>query len=254
MYNIIIKYVWGLIFMIKIAICDDDINICSRLEDILIEYSVKNYLKFDIHIFYTGEKFLNVLKNKEEYDIIFLDIEIGDCSGILVGKFIREVLKNEIVKIVYISYHTNYAMKLFKIRPVDFLIKPINKEEFIKNMDTLLSLINKQSEYFEFKICFDKKKVYLKDIFYFTTLKESKKIILKTKEEEYIFYGKLKDIYENLKKYRFMLPHNSYIVNYDYIKTFKSNKIELFNGEEIPLSRYKVKEIKELQLKFIEEI
>ncbi len=240
--------------MINIAICDDDINICNELENILLSYAKKTYLKFDIDIFNSGEKLLNHLNKGNTYDILFLDIEIGDLTGIDIGRYIRETVKNEIIKIVYISSYMSYAMKLFKVRPMDFLIKPINKIELTKSLDTLINLINKQSEYFEFKIGFDKHRVYLKDIIYFVTLKESKKVILKTDKEEFVFYGKIKDIYKSLQEYRFIQPHNSYIVNYDYIKNFKSNKIVLFNGEEISISRYKAKEVKELQIKFMEEI
>ena len=240
--------------MINIAICDDDINICNELENILLSYAKKTYLKFDIDIFNSGEKLLNHLNKGNTYDILFLDIEIGDLIGIDIGRHIRETIKNEIIKIVYISSYMSYAMKLFKVRPMDFLIKPINKIELTKSLDTLINLINKQSEYFEFKIGFDKHRVYLKDIIYFVTLKESKKVILKTDKEEFVFYGKIKDIYKSLQEYRFIQPHNSYIVNYDYIKNFKSNKIVLFNGEEISISRYKAKEVKELQIKFMEEI
>lgn len=240
--------------MLDIVILDDDINICNKIEDILNEYSINNYLKFNIEIFYSGVKFLECLKKGRTYDILFLDIEIDDLTGVDIGNYIRKELKNEIIKIVYISSHTNYAMSLFKVRPIDFLIKPIDKREFIKVIDILLNLINNQYEYFEFNLGFSKNKIFLKDIVYFTTIKESKKIFLKTTKEEFIFYGKIKDIYNFLEKYRFIQPFNSYIVNYDYVKTIEKDKVILFNQEEIPLSRHKAKEVKLRELKFIKEI
>lgn len=240
--------------MINVAIVDDDNNICVELENILIEYLKKYYLKFNIDIFYTGQEFIKYLENENIYDIVFLDIEIGNLTGIDVGKYIREKLQNEIVKIVYISSHINYAMKLFKLRPIDFLVKPIDNDELINIMHILLNLINIQYEYFEFNLDFNKCRVYLKDIIYFTTLKGSKKIYLKTINKEYLFYGKIKEIYSSLERYRFMLPHNSYVINYDYIKNIKFDKIILLNEEEVPVSKYKVKNIKELQVKFMEDM
>lgn len=240
--------------MLNIAILDDDINICSEIESILLQHLKNYYLKFNIDIFYNGSKFIEQLEYGEKYDILFLDIEIGDLTGLDIGKYVRETLKDEIMKIIYISSHTSYAMKLFKVRPTYFLVKPIKKEEFIDIINILLNLINSHYEYFEFNLDFNIHRVYLKDIIYFNTIKESKKIMLRTPKKDFIFYGRIKEIYNFLKEYRFIQPFNSYIVNYDYVKIIEKDRIILFNGEEIPLSRYKVKEIKSLQIKFMKEM
>ena len=240
--------------MLNIAILDDDINICSEIESILLQHLKNYYLKFNIDIFYNGSKFIEQLEYGEKYDILFLDIEMGDLTGLDIGKYVRGTLKDEIMKIIYISSHTSYAMKLFKVRPTYFLVKPIKKEEFIDIINILLNLINSHYEYFEFNLDFNIHRVYLKDIIYFNTIKESKKIMLRTPKKDFIFYGRIKEIYNFLKEYRFIQPFNSYIVNYDYVKIIEKDRIILFNGEEIPLSRYKVKEIKSLQIKFMKEM
>lgn len=240
--------------MLNIAIIDDDDNICAELENILQDYLKKEYIKYNIDTFYSGKKFIDYLKNENTYDIIFLDIEIGDLTGLDVGKYIRESLKDEMIKIIYISSYTSYAMKLFKIRPTDFLIKPINKDEVINLINILINLLNTQYEYFEFNIDFNNIKVYLKDIIYFNKIKASRKIILKTKDKDFIFYGKIKDIYETLKDKRFIKPFNSFIVNYDYVDFIDKDKLILINDEIIPISRDNFKQIKSLQIKFLKEI
>ena len=240
--------------MLKIAILDDDINICSHLEKTLAKILNKDYLKFEIDVFYSCKYFIKNLEIGEKYDILFLDIEIDELTGIDIGKYIRQNLKDEITKIIYISSHTNYAMELFKIRPIDFLIKPIKDKDVASVLNIALNLINNQYEYFNFNIGVNKHRVCLKDIIYFSTVKQSKKIILKTINNEFIFYGKIKEIYENLKEYRFIMPFKSYIVNYDYIESIEKDRICLVNKEQVPLSRYKVKEVKELQMKFMREI
>ncbi len=238
---------------INIAIVDDDNNICVELENILIEYLRKHYLKFNIDIFYNGQDFIKYIENENIYDIVFLDIEIGDLTGLDVGKYIRENLQNEILKIIYISSHTTYAMELFKIRPTDFLVKPINKNEVINLINLLIKLLNIQYEYFEFSLNFSNVKVYLKDIIYFNKIKASRKIILKTTKKEFIFYGKVKEIYSTLKDKRFIKPFSSYIVNYDYVDFIDKHKLILNNGEVIPISRDNYKEVKSLQIKFLKE-
>lgn len=240
--------------MLNIAIIDDDNNICAELENILQDYLKNEYIKYNIDTFYSGKKFIEYLKNENTYDIIFLDIEIGDLTGLDIGKYIRESLKDEMTKIIYVSSHTSYAMKLFKVRPTDFLIKPINKDEVINLINILINLLNTQYEYFEFNIDFNNIKVYLKDIIYFNKIKASRKIILKTKDKDFIFYGKIKDIYETLKDKRFIKPFNSFIVNYDYVDFIDKDKLILINDEIIPISRDNFKQIKSLQIKFLKEI
>ena len=85
--------------MINIAICDDNINICSEIENILLEYKNENNVKFNIDIFNSGNKFLEYLTLGYTYDILFLDIQIGDLTGVDVGDFIRNKLKDRYMKI-----------------------------------------------------------------------------------------------------------------------------------------------------------
>ena len=61
-----------------------------------------------------------------------LDIELISTNGIKVGKFIRDELENLEIAIVYISSKSSYAMNLFRVQPIDFLVKPIEKERIKK--------------------------------------------------------------------------------------------------------------------------
>ena len=61
--------------------------------------------------------------------MLFLDIELITTDGIQVGKFIREELKNLETTIIYISSKSSYAMQLFQVQPLGFLIKPLEVEK-----------------------------------------------------------------------------------------------------------------------------
>lgn len=239
--------------MINIAICDDENYICSKIEDMIIKYKQEFYVNIEINIFNSGQEFYNKLKIGKKYDVIFLDIEMDILNGLDIGKIIREELEDEITRIIYISSYSQYALKLFKLRPTDFLIKPIKEDEFRETFNKVLKLINIECEYFEFKSGVEKYRIPLKDIVYFSTIKYSKKIKIKTVDKEYQFYGTIKELNDKLEKYRFICPYSSYLVNYKFIKNIGNKKLTLFSGKEIPLSKYKIKEIKMLKLKFIKE-
>lgn len=86
-------------------------------------------IKVDVEVWYSGESIQNDLKKGIELDLLFLDIELVQENGIAVGKFIRSEMENMQTHIVYISSKESYAMQLFKVQPLDFLIKPISAEQ-----------------------------------------------------------------------------------------------------------------------------
>ena len=74
--------------------------------------------------------------------MIFLDIEFPGMNGIELGKLLRMKMKNYDTQIIFISAVKDYAMDLFPVRPIDFLIKPITEE-------TLRSCLLTYMAYFE---------------------------------------------------------------------------------------------------------
>ena len=123
----------------KIAICDDEKVICNSMFNLLQEISKSISICFETDCFTSGEKLCTEMKTTN-YDLIFLDIELPKMNGVAVGKHIRENLKNEFVQIAYISSNQEYAMELFEIRPINFLVKPLNYENISKIIDKLLTI------------------------------------------------------------------------------------------------------------------
>lgn len=231
--------------MINIAICDDDIYFTAELERILYNLSDQIYDEMRITRCYSGERLAASLRKGRKFDFIFLDIELGDLSGIEVGKIIRDELHNESIMIVFVSGKEEYAMELFSIRPLNFLIKPLNpdkvKEVFFKGLE----LSNKFEKLFEYKVGFLIKKRYLKNIIYFESY--GKEIHIVTTEGTDIFYFTLKRIYEELKNFNFFYCHKSYLVNYYNIKEFYYDKLVMINNVTIPIAQPRRKDIRRMQ-------
>ncbi len=221
--------------MYKIAICDDEILTCSELENFLLEYANSNHLNFDIDIFYSGEKLLDYLKNDEIYDLLFLDIELITLNGIEIGKFIRDSLHNENLILVYISSKEHYAMQLFKTRPFDFLIKPINFKSLNIMLKKALNIISAGNEFFEYKIGQTLYRIKYCDIIYFRSLK--RKIIISSTHGDFEFYGHLAEIIPKLPPYRFIQIHKSYVIQYDYVAEYNYEWIKTTNNEIINISK-----------------
>ncbi|MEA5137393.1 MAG: response regulator [Candidatus Fimivivens sp.] len=100
-------------------------------------------------MFYTGESLCWYLK-QDKLDIAFLDIELATMTGIEIGHYIRERKDDNETQIVFISGMSSYAMELFKIRPLDFLVKPLNYQYVEKAILTAVKLRRLDHSYFEF--------------------------------------------------------------------------------------------------------
>lgn len=220
--------------MYKIGICDDDKILCSALEEKIYEISKEIAVKVDVNVWYSGESIQNDLKKGIELDLIFLDIELVQKNGIAVGNFIRNEMEDMQTHIVYISSKESYAMQLFKVQPLDFLIKPVPAEQIKEVLMRSIKQKRNADVYFEYQKGNSVLRVLVKDIAYFMSM--DKKIIIVKKDGEEEFYGKLKNIAENLPA-DFIMIHQSYIINQNYVSEYSYETVKMVNGENLNISK-----------------
>lgn len=238
--------------MINIAICDDDSNIVEELNKIVLDYGVNNNYKFYVKTYNCGIDLEKHLINSD-FDIIFLDIELNDRLGTDIGYNLRENTNNYKSKIIYVSSHTQYAISAYKTMPTDFICKPLKKDEVeksISNVLKILEIINKNFTYTNNGVV---NKILLSDILYFESFKNTVKIYT-LKGKEYIFYSTLKEVIKKVDSKNFIQQHRCYLVNIEYISTIEKNSIILCNNKIIPISRDKIKFLKERILSYEREL
>ena len=227
--------------MYRIGICDDDKELCSRLEEQIYQNTKELSVKAEVEVWYSGESILHDMQNGIQLDLIFLDIELVQADGVSVGKFIRNEMEDINTHIVYISSRQAYAMQLFKIQPLDFLVKPVSDGQ-IKEV-LIRSIRQKQS----LKSCFEYQKgsvifrIPTKDIAYFMSMDKKIRVITRDGEDE--FYGKLKNIMERLPA-DFMMIHQSYIVNQLYVSEYSYDCVKMSDGTILGISKPYRKEVR----------
>lgn len=220
--------------MYRIGICDDDKILCADLEERLYALSKEMALKVEIDVWYSGESIQNDLQKGIELDLLFLDIELVQENGITVGKFIRNEMEDMQTHIVYISSKEGYAMQLFKVQPLDFLIKPVSVEQLKEVLMRSVKQKSRPDAYFEYQKGNSVFRIPIKDIAYFTSM--DKKIVIVKKDGEEEFYGKLKNIEENLPV-EFIMIHQSYIINQVYVREYSYETVKMVNGENLNISK-----------------
>lgn len=227
----------------KILICDDDALFVEQIEKNLIKYEIEHKENFEIDKVDSGTKALELIQN-QNYELLFLDIEMPELNGVEVGEHIRTVVQNYQLQIVYVSTQVGYALELFKNNPFDFLIKPVSYEKIEKVIDKLFSVMGRKNDLFTYQKKGQVCRVKVGDILYFES--NLKKSILVTEDKTDEFYSSLKDIYEILKDKKFFYCHKSILVNYDHVSEFYFDKIVLDNGEELEISQAKRKEVRNI--------
>ena len=228
--------------MYHIGICDDGINICTSIENMLLQCGAEKNIQLDINIWYTGEGLKDYLERGNHLDILFLDIELFRMTGIEVGDYIRNRLDDIGMQIIYISGKASYAQQLFRTQPLDFLVKPISQNRIRDVLETAVRVLKKKNERFEFRQGKDYYYVPMGDIVYFGS--EGRKVKIVTMKETYEFYGRLKEIAKGLSE-DFIVIHQSYIVNEEYIFRYTYEMVELTDGTILTISPANRKQVRE---------
>ncbi len=185
---------------------------------------------------------IEVIKN-EQIDLVFLDINMPKLSGI---EMIKTLDHPPLV--IFTTAYSEHALEGFELDAVDYLLKPIRFERFIKAVNKAKDKLNQNNntgdEYLLLKS--DKKtyKVELDQIYYFEACGDYIKAV--TKDQRILTHKTMKSLEDELNPKQFLRVHKSYIVSLKHIRLIEGNMIKV-NEESIPIgSSYKEKLLQSL--------
>lgn len=181
--------------MIRVAICDDERLITEKIEELVVGACVKRGVRVNADTFYSGSSLIEYIRMGNEYDIIYLDIEMPQMDGIEFARKLRK--ENSEVILIYISVHTEYAIQLFDVDTFRFLKKPIDEEEFTDVFNKAYEKLISSNRFFSYFYNKNIYKIRLKSIIYFESRGRIINIVRMKGIEK--FYGKLDDVEDKLK-------------------------------------------------------
>ena len=234
--------------MYKIAVCDDEIQICAQIEKIILDYSRIENQKISVDVYESGKSLCMDLEREEYFDLIFLDIEMKVVNGVEVGEFLRTTMDNQTTQIVYVSGKEQYYRELFEVRPMHFLLKPFTKEEIVKDVKMAMRLSKEYNRSFSYTKGTMEYRIPIKNIIYFESISRAIRIVHTNGDD--VFYGKLNDILQELKEYRFIQIHKSYLINHFNVKKYAYEKVIMTNETKLPISAANRKIVRERRLNF----
>lgn len=194
-------------------------------------------------------KFSNAIEalsfiNKNEVQLIFMDIQMPDLSGMELARVLDGKKKSEHTRIIFATAYHQFAIEGYKVDALDYLLKPYSYEEFLNAATKASSYFerinqtdkseNKDSEkpnldYIFLKVEYQLVKVLLKEITYVEAYKDYVKVHLTSKPHPILSLTSLKSMEELLPADQFMRVHRSFIVALDHIESVSKNIINIGN-------------------------
>jgi DNA-binding LytR/AlgR family response regulator len=217
---------------------------------------IEKYLEEFTNVEHVGS-FTNPLDALEvidsgEIEAVFIDINMSKMNGL---EFIRSIE----VKPYFIitTAYREYAVESYDLDVLDYLVKPIPFNRFLKSINKLSLKFNaektgdsdheKGARSFIF-LKVDKKLVRIRfdDIHYIESLKDYIKVF--TSAGDYLAHKSLTSITEELPKNKFLRIHRSFTVSLDKIQAIEGNSVLLQKGKRIPIGRKYVNHAKDVIL------
>lgn len=233
--------IYGRIRMIRVALCDDEKQIVSRMDTLLMEICRRENIAIETDAFYCGYALEKEITAGKRYDLIYLDIQMENGDGIKTAGNIRET--DEDALLIYVSGYEKYMIELFRLDVFAFIRKPLDEGRFETTFLEANRKICNRKVYFSFSYQSVEQKVICMEILYFES--RGRKIIVHLKEgRTEVFNGKLSEVEGKLQggKIPFLRIHQSYYVNYHHIRSRSKAEVTLINGEKLPISEERKKE------------
>lgn len=220
--------------MIEVAICEDSKMDRELLHKIITFLMSDRGLEFRVDTYENGESLVTGYTNRP-YDLIFLDIMMGEINGVEAGKKIRQL--DEMVEIIYCTSSRDFAIAAYEIHALGYLLKPYESAKIGALIDYYVQRHPQESQnYIEVKSRRKSVIIPYKDIIY---MESDNKVVYihTTKQGEVKVYGKLDSFEEQIKDERYLRCHQSYLVNLDYVAGLVDSDFIMLNDDMIPIRK-----------------
>lgn len=217
--------------MFRIAVVEDDPNDRKKLLQCLHRYEEEKLLKFEIVEFPDGEDL--VTGYSADYDLILMDIEMAFLNGMKAAEKVRELDQN--VAIIFITNAPQYAIKGYKVRALDYVLKPISCFSFAESLNhAFIHMKKEEKQYITISLKGGKMRLETGKICYVEV--QDHLLIYNTTDGKFIAKGTMHDAETQLSQEQFYRCNRCYLVNLDYVENYQGSDITV-NGDSIQVSR-----------------
>lgn len=225
----------------NIAICDDNKQTTEYIQKVVTIYLAQTNIQNEIVAFHSGEDLLN---SNMDWDIVFLDVEMGGISGIGVSKELRN--RNPRVKIILVTAYEHYIDDAFDLKLCRFINKPVSKTRIVSCLSKAITEHLYDDCVIELKHNNVSTFLSISDVIYIET--KDKKVFVHTYNESYLSQYSFSELFEKVKNKGFVQTHKSFLINCRYVVDFSPTYVKLICNDkdfEVYVSRRFAKECKQ---------
>jgi DNA-binding LytR/AlgR family response regulator len=220
---------------IRIAVCDDKTEQAQYIKFITEKWAEQNRVSIKAYMFGSAESLKAEISENNKFDILLLDIEMGEPAGQNGVELAKELrLSGDKTVIIFITAIADYISEGYDVSALHYLMKPIKEDKFFDVLDRAYKNITETQKFLiitsegkDYRILFD-------DIMYIEAVRNY--VIIKTISEQYEVRRNISKIEEELDN-SFFRCQRSFIAGLRHIKYISKTEVLLNNGETISLSR-----------------
>lgn len=215
----------------KIAICDDNSVDVNYISGLVKEWARMRQKQTVINTFPSAEAFLFHYTEQKDYDILLLDVEMGEMDGVSMAKNIRR--DNQSVQIVFITGYSDYIAEGYEVAALHYLVKPVHLEKLFEVLDRAAEKLRKNEGFLLLELPGEMVRIPFLEIRYLDVLRN---YVTVHGRQDYTVKHTLSELETHLDE-RFYRIGRSCIVNLYFIKKVTKLEVYLSDGSILPLPR-----------------
>ena len=223
----------------KFALCDDDPNDLQQIRDYLLHYDAQEDWKS-----FTSSKELLASFQCDYFDIVLLDIEMDGINGYQAAEKLNKL--PDIPLIIFITQSGAYTIRGYEVA-FRYLKKPVEYSDFVWAVSAAVAKCSPKS----ISVAGERGPILVRirdityiEVFNYTT-------IIHTIKGQHQVRTPLKGFEANFRSNGFARPHNSFLVNLDFVDHIQKSSLFLTDGTDIPISRNRKKAFDEALFRFL---
>lgn len=229
----------------RVAICDDERESCSRLSQLIRGQEPD----CQVTCFYTCRQFLEA---GQHFDILLLDIQMEKMGGIEVARALR--CRGERTVLIFVTALKEYVPEAFDVSAFHYLLKPVSQEKFCRVFESACGRVRELESQSAGQLFFQTKArsftVPKDEVLYVESRR--RKVEIHAKRENVTVYATMKHMEEQLGE-GFYRCHRGYLVNMAYVTGYGAGFVRLRNGETVYLAREKYSEFAKVYSEYLRQ-
>lgn len=233
----------------RICLVDDDSTQLDYLQVIINQWASKHSIHTELNFYHSAEEMVFEHHESYPYDVIILDVQMGNMNGIELARKIRKTDKTVIL--AFISGMADYVFDGYEVQAIRYILKPVKEHKVYELLDYVHTQITTENSYIIISVSGEKKRINYDDIIYFESMGHY--ITLHLEHAEYDFKYNISDLCLDLVGTEFIQTHRSYVVNMKYVEKITRTECQLIQNISVPLSRNSYKSVNEKFINYYTE-